>query len=904
MTIHPPHAPWPSPYGLRWLAARACQLGCGLGLLCLVHGHHAAGAPLDADAPTVAVARKYAPSREIDITHQTLEVTPDFDRRSATGAVRIEFTPIAKPLAELRLDAVDLAITNVESSAPILGWQNTGAQLIVAFQRGVKAGEASWVKIGYAVTEPRKGLYFRTPAMGYPDGDTHLWTQGEMHEARHWFPSYDYPNEKFTTEMICHVPDGMVALSNGKLLSQEKDSRTGLVAWHWRQDKPHVNYLITLCAGYFKKLEDQHGELSLAFWTPASRIAFATNLFSGTRAMLAFFEQETGVKYPWARYDQVVVDDFVMGGMENTAQTTLPDTTLYPAELHETRNEEILIAHELAHQWFGNLVTAKDWSHIWLNEGFATYYAALFQEHQHGRDEFLYRMYKNARRVLGEASDTIPMVYRGYENPREQFNHRGYEKGGWILHMLRSQLGPELYRQCIKTLLERHAYGNVTTEDLVRIIEERSGRSWDQFFDQYVYHANHPALTIAYSWDERAKLARVSIQQTQKLGPTILLFKLPLKIRFKSGTNVTDAIASVSQASEDFYFPVPAKPEIVRVDPEFSWLANVEFPLPAEMLYAQLADTNDMVGQIHAIRQLEKRTDKVAVEQLRVVLDSDPFWGVRAEAAGALKGIHTLDARAALLASTHQPNARVRRAVVQGLAGFYQSDTPEILARLMEAEPNLDVRAAAIRGLAAYPTDQVKEMLSRQLDSTSYRQALAGAAIETIAEQGSPEFVETLLSTLRRREKELTTVDFAIGLRTLAGLAADRDNQDKDPIRQFLAGYVNHPREAVQYLSLFALGRLGDPRAIPVLEPFAKATKPGGRREAAESAIRTIRERKPQAAEMDTLRKEVLELQKQNREIKAELDDLKKRFETASRLGEVKPPPPTKPEGTVRRGRK
>ena len=149
----------------------------------------------------------------------------------------------------MKLDVVDLAITNVESSTRILGWQNMGEHLIVTFKDAIPAGAASWVKIGYSVTEPKKGLYFRTPAMGYPEGDTHLWTQGEAHEARHWFPSFDYPNEKFTTEMICHVPDGMVALSNGRLLSQERDARTGLVAWHWLQDKPHVDYLITLCAG-------------------------------------------------------------------------------------------------------------------------------------------------------------------------------------------------------------------------------------------------------------------------------------------------------------------------------------------------------------------------------------------------------------------------------------------------------------------------------------------------------------------------------------------------------------------------------------------------------------------------------------------------------------------------------
>jgi aminopeptidase N len=186
-----------------------------------LHCRHCAATADTAGLPAGYVPRKYAPSREIDITHQTLDVTPDFDRRRVAGVIQIEFKPIAKPFAELKLDAVDLAITNVTASAAILGWQNTGERLIVTFRDAIPADTASWVKVAYSAEEPEKGLYFRTPAMGYREGDTHLWTQGEMHEARHWFPSYDYPNEKFTTEMICRVPEGMVALSNGRLVSQD-----------------------------------------------------------------------------------------------------------------------------------------------------------------------------------------------------------------------------------------------------------------------------------------------------------------------------------------------------------------------------------------------------------------------------------------------------------------------------------------------------------------------------------------------------------------------------------------------------------------------------------------------------------------------------------------------------------
>jgi aminopeptidase N len=863
--------------------------------------HYCNKTALYAEAQAAGKARQYAPSREIDITHQALDVTPDFDRRSVAGTIRIEFQPIAKPLAELKLDAVDLAVARVETSAALLGWQNTGEQLILTFKDAIPADTASWVKITYSAEEPAKGLYFRTPAMGYKEGDTHLWTQGEMHEARHWFPSYDYPNEKFTTEMICRVPDGMVALSNGKLVSQERDTNTGLVAWRWLQEQPHVNYLVTLCAGYFEKIEDRYNDIALAFWTPPSQIGFAKNSFAGTKEMLAYYEQETGLKYPWARYDQVVVDDFTWGGMENTTQTTLTDRTLFPDELAGTRSSLGLVAHELIHQWFGNYVTCKDWSHIWLNEGFASYYEALYREHAHGRDEFLWDMLGKSRSVLDRPNDVIPIVYRGYDDPVEQFGFRAYPKGAWILHMLRSQLGPDLYQRCVQTYLERHPFGVVTTEDLVKVIEELSGRDWDRFFDQYVYHAHQPSLKVAYSWDERSKLAKVSIQQTQTLGPTVRLFHLPLKIRFKAGTAITDGIAHVSQPSEDFYFALPGKPEIVRVDPDYAWLAKIEFPLPSEMLHAQLIDPSDMIGRVLAIEQLAKKQDKTTVGKLQQALNTDPFWGVRLEAAKALRQIHNDDARTALLAATDQPDARVRREVIQGIASFYREETPDALAQAIVNETNPDLQADVIRALAAYPVEAVKDTLINHLRSTSYKQMLAEAAVDAIRSQANPAYLDVLLRVLSEREGDFTTGGFSSGLHALAVLAAEEE--DKTVYREFLLRHVNHLKRGVQLAAIRALGTLGDPQSLAVLATYAAGSKESPRTRAAEDAIRRLREGRPQAVEVGTLRNEVMALQKQNRELKEQFEETVKRIEAAGQAAEAAAPTPERRRGWFDRRR-
>jgi aminopeptidase N len=455
--------------------------------------------------------------------------------------------------------------------------------------------------------------------MGYKEGETHIFTQGEPVEARHWFPCFDSPNEKFTSEITCHVPQGMVVLSNGRLVSQDSDSVSGLTSFTWLQDTPHVNYLISLVAGHFVKIEDRYRDIPMAFWTLPSEIDQAMNSFQDTKAMMEFFEEEIGVTYPWAKYDQVCVNDFVAGGMENTSLTSLTDRTLFTSDTENLRSSQGLVAHELAHQWFGDLVTCKDWSHLWLNEGFATYYDALFEEHKNGKDAFLYQMYRNARGFIGQHSDQTPIVDRTYNDPMNQFGYRAYPKGSWILHMLRSQLGEDLYRQCVQTYLDRHAYGVVVTENLNAVIEELSGRSFDRFFDQYVFHGGHPDLSINYSWDSKLKLAKITVKQNQKISDKVMLFEIPATIRFKTGATITDHPITIREKSEDFYIPVDDAPEIVRFDPNFTILAKVTFSKPTPMLLAQVKDETDVIGRILAIKTLSKNKSQKTIDALKNV---------------------------------------------------------------------------------------------------------------------------------------------------------------------------------------------------------------------------------------------------------------------------------------------
>lgn len=854
--------------------------------------HKAALAP--SDSPDF---RKYPRDLEARVRHIALEITPDFKARSIEGRATLHFQPNVLPVSELRLDAVELRAKSLTSSEPIEGFQATDTEIVVTFQQPIPPDKEFTVTVDYTA-EPRQGLYFRTPEMGYKQGDTHLFTQGESITHRRWFPCVDAPNVLCTTEITCRVPAGMTVISNGRLISETADPSTGLTTFHWKQEQPHANYLVTLVAGYFAKVEDKYRDIPLAFFTPASDIAHATNSFRGTREMMEFFEKETGVPYPWPKYYQVCVNDFVAGGMENTSATTLTDSTLFSSETENLHNSEGLVAHELAHQWFGDLVTCKDWSHLWLNEGFATYYEALWQGQRHGVDELRYEMFNTAETILRAGGTPTPIVRRTYDGPDQMFDYLAYQKGGWILHMLRSQLGVERYQKCVRLLLERHRHSNVATEDFRRIIEEVSGRSYDQFFDQWVYHAHHPELNITYNWDQAAKLARLSVKQVQRLSTNVLLFSVPLTVKLSGKSGSVRRTLQITKVDEDFAFALDSAPTLVRIDPDLELLAKINFAPSAAMLAKQLERKDDVIGRLLAVEAIGKRSDGEAVKQLKRVLNEDSHYGVRIAACRALRAIHSDEALEALMASTAQPDARVRNAVARDIGGFYSEAAYDSARQAINSEKNPAIRGNLLRNLAGYAKPEVRDVLESHLASSSYQNELANSAVEALRLQDDPASLPALLKALAERGEAFESRGFSRALNALAYLA--RNQEDKTEIREFLVRQLSNERRGVKSSALSALGTLGDPRAIAAVQKFIGDSREDRERAAAESALTRLRSERRPVDDFKNLRQEVLDLQKSDRDLRKELDDLKKRLKelqstfavTNSSKAAAPPPPP------------
>ncbi|MBX9721689.1 MAG: M1 family metallopeptidase, partial [Candidatus Obscuribacterales bacterium] len=845
---------------------------------------------------------KYAPDRKVEIQNLAIDVTPNFEKRSIKGTATFKFKPLAKPLEELRLDAVELDVEDVKCSVALSGFQVTNNEIVISFAEPIAPGTETQLTIKYTA-QPSKGLYFRVPSNGYRARDMHIWTQGETSEARHWFPCYDYPNLKFSSEVTCHVPEGMTVLSNGRMVSSEKDPKTGLLAVRWQQDKIHSSYLITLIAGYFNKLEDSLRDIPLTFYTPPGDFNEAPLTFVDTKPAMEFFEKEIAVPYPWSKYGQAVVSDYTFGGMENTSLTTLSEHGLHTAADENLHKSEGLVAHELAHQWFGDLVTCKDWSQVWLNEGFATFYAGLYEGHKNGRDEFLYGMNRSRQHICEASSkgDDKPVVYRRYNQPMEQFGVRAYQKGAWVLQMLRAQLGEDLYRRCIKTYLERHQFASVVTQDLNKVVEELSGRSFDRFFDQWIYHPGVPKLDVNYSWDEKTKLAKFSFSQGRKndadsdesrqshgaaaaaaahtakpLAENDFVFHFPVTVRFKVKGESIDKQFDVKEKEEAFYVPLAHAPELVLVDPELALLADIDFKPPPTLLDAQLNDKSNAMGRVAAVALLGEKKDEKSIVKLKNALQTDEFYGVRVRASESLKKIHSDEALTTLIDSTKQSDARVRNAVVGDIGHFFNPKARTALLSSLETEQNPAVVETALRGLSAYQDSAVREIYLKYLEKDSYRNAIAIAAIDAMQMQDDPLYIAPIREIISKKPDAFPSWGISAALRAVAYLA--RNEKQKDDVREFLLTYVNNKREAIQRAAVSALGSLEDPKAIAVLETYASASKDLPIRDDAEKAIAKIRAANKPNDNLKDLRSEVLELQKSNRDLKKDLEDLKKRL--------------------------
>ena len=657
----------------------------------------------------------YAPDRTCDIVHIALTLQLDMARQTLRGTCATTVRAISAPVTSVALDAVDLQITQARQTGdkPV-PFDYDGQRLVVHLESPLRSGDDTTIAVDYSVTRPRLGLYFIAPDAAYPDKPTQMWTQCQDEDARYWFPCFDAPNERASSEITITVPQPYFALSNGVLLDTRRDDAAGTITYHWLQEQPHATYLMTLVVGEFSAHTDMVDGLPVQWYVSPGRQADGQRAFGDTPDMLRFFTAKIGVPYPWSKYAQIAVADFVFGGMENTSATTQTDLTLHDERAHLDFSSNGLVAHELAHQWFGNLLTCKHWSHAWLNEGFATYFDALFHEHHKGQDEFRYLMYENARAYFQEDAEHYrrPLVTNVYKEPIDLFDRHLYEKGALVLHMLRYVLGEELFWRSITQYVSANQHQVVETVDLERAIDMATGRNMQAFFTQWVYQSGYPEYQVEFAWDEPTHMATVTVRQQQHTGmehgADTPLFDMPVSLHVVLPDTTQQMSLRIKEALHVFHLPCPARPQWLSFDPGNWILKKLQLKLPKDMLMAQLAHDPDSMGRIYAAHALGELASLEAVQALRRALEHDTFWGVQAEIAAVLGKIHTPEALEALLTNVQLAHPKARRAVVTALGEFHEARAAQALTQVLaQADASYFVEAEAAAALGKTRADGV-----------------------------------------------------------------------------------------------------------------------------------------------------------------------------------------------------
>jgi len=729
----------------------------------------------------------YTRSHDYDLVHQRIEVRNfDWDSTSFDGRVTTTLVALRPSLDSVILDAgVRLVLARIADDRGVtLRSERHGDTLVVHPARPIAFHDTLRFSIDYhAPLENGQGLTFIQP-----EGQSHrpqqIWSQGEDHNNHYWFPTYDFPNDKMTWELVATVPQQYTVVSNGRLVGDRKlPGATHSVTW--RQDLPSSTYLVSLIVAPLVKVPDRWHGIPVDYYVYHPDSSRARHLFAVTPDMIDVYARLTGLPYPWAKYAQTTVADF-FGGMENVSATTLvdwlPDERAY---LDRPWYQWILIPHELAHQWFGDYVTTENWANMWLNEGFAEFMPGQYwatKLGRHAEDDYYLDEYRQY--LLIDARRRMPLAALGSNNI--------YPKGALVLRMLRDYLGPERFWASLHLYLTRHALGNATSDDLRQAVLDATGENLDGFWNEWIYGAGHPAFTVTAAYDTAARTLVLSVKQTQgdsaardSTGPryrTAAVFHMPLSIRV--GTPASDVVRSVQLTAREQTVSFPGlagPPTMVVFDDGNTILKELTFDQPTSWLATQLERDADLWNREWVIEELAKRpTDATALAALARAATSADYFLTRAQAAEALARFPAAGAAAPLATALRDSSAQVRRAAITALGGVGGARAAELARTTWRTDASYETRAAALTALVAADSSARDSAVAWGLAAPSYQNVIQQAAYRVIAQTGDTGAIpqlETLLGSDRFPAHVLAALAARGSAHALNVLAAHLDDE-------------------------------------------------------------------------------------------------------------------------------
>src|SRR5690554_691641 len=658
-----------------------------------------------------------------DLIHTKLEVSFNWEKAQMNGKATLTLSPRFYPTDSLFLDAQSMEIISVSlNNKPLKYTYEDAKSLRIQLDREYTRNEEYRVEITY-IAKPEeketstsspissnKGLYFINPKGENEFQMPQIWTQGEPVSNSVWFPTIDQPNIKTTQEIFITVDDKYKTLSNGRLVSSKKNN-DGTRTDYWKQDLAHAPYLFMMAIGEFSIVEDSYTKadgtiIPVYYYVEPEWEEHARSIFGKTPEMMQFFSKLLGVEYPWEKYHQVVVREFVSGAMENTGASVFGDFVYRTAREQLDANAQDIIAHELFHHWFGNLVTLESWANLPLNESFANYSQYLWDEYHKGRDEADYNAEneKNGYYQTAASGGHYDMIRYDYDEVEGMFDAHSYNKGGRILHLLRYYLGDEAFYEGLKLYLTENAFGTVELANLRMAFEEVSGEDLNWFFNQWFLASHHPDIKITQTIEENQVRVRIEQKQDLEKAP---LYILPMKIGVYSGDKKVSYDVIVDKNTQEFIFPIQGELQNIVVDEERVILGTFTHDKPREWYVHQY---------YHAPRYLDRKEAVNYGSRLRneegrqMIVDAlqDDFWHIRQLALEKLDRLGSDrkdEAYAHLLHLVkNDKSSKVRAAAVNALANGYMYDsygvsTREMLTKAIEIDSSYLVIARALDGL-------------------------------------------------------------------------------------------------------------------------------------------------------------------------------------------------------------
>lgn len=648
--------------------------------------------------------------RDCDLLHLTLDLRLDFDAERVSGRATSWIRAFPGGCEEVTLHAVGLEVREVvDGRGRALQYRLEEPRLVVRLAEPLSSGEEASITVAYTTRAPARGVVF-VDADPRPDAFApEIWTRGQFEDNRHWFPAWDLPNDRATVDLSARVGHDMTCVAGGELVGVEEHGG-GERTFRWRMARAIPTYLVALAAGRWETYTDRAGDVPLAYHVPPGTGEAATRAALGeTPEMLRFFEELLDEPFPFAKYDQAVVAGFPWAGMENASLTMLHDEILGGEEalLDLDGDPRLLVAHELAHQWFGDLVTCRGWSDLWLNEAWASYLELAWERVRAGAGSFALWLERYAERYRSRGDACrLPLALDWHsQGLAEQRAHHVYTKGPWVLHMLERRLGAEAFWAATRAYLDRHADGLVTTADLERVVFDTTGHNVEGFLEQWVELGGHPELAVSFTEVPGADgrpLLELRLRQTQEFGPTVPLFDLDLEVLVvQAGSPPARHRVAVRSRRTVARLPLEGELRDVVVDPDGDLLMDLELEKPLAMWLRQAGRSGSPVAQWRALPAVSAAAEKdpAAVEALMRLAGESAEPLLRQRAAAALSVSDPRAARTLLRLTATDTAARVRREAAAGLLDLVRggraldADEVQLLQRRLGREPSPATRA-------------------------------------------------------------------------------------------------------------------------------------------------------------------------------------------------------------------